>query len=331
MESNYLQQQRFKLQKRVRRLNSCSYLLFGSALKQFWHYLEEHPLWSGVLAKFAATAPSHEEEIVGMKSHRGTISVFATEREQQDFVYRVVEYCAKQPLAERLGAWHVVGRSLGQASKHSEILDLFREHFLEPFYEVLDEAVDDKAAVLSLLIRYKRKVEWFERADVASLASKGERTLAQHLYAYLFEQGLDFHIEPQSVSGEADLVAEELVLDAKVFDGQASSRGVRYLKHGFNQVLTYARDFNQSAGYLIVYRTCEEDLQFDFATSDMLVPHITCGGKVIFILVVDLCDYQTSASKRGSLKTFTVTAADLVEHQPTALLESPAAPVLPAT
>lgn len=47
------------------------------------------------------------------------------------------------------------------------------------------------------------------------------------MYAYLFDQGLDFHIEPQSVSGEPDLVAPELVLDAKLFDGQA--RNKRYV------------------------------------------------------------------------------------------------------
>jgi hypothetical protein len=292
-------------------------LQFKFEAAQFWNYLEEHPLWSGVLAQYVATAPSHDGELASMKTHRGSVSVFATEREQQDFVFRVVEHCAKQSLDEQLGAWYQVGRAYGQASKHSENLDLFREHFLEPFYEVLDEALDEQAAVLSLLVKYKRKVEWFERKQVAEICLRGERALVQHLYAYLFDQGLDFYIEPQSISGEADLVAQELVLDAKVFDGLSSSRGVRYLKHGFNQVLTYARDFNQSVGYLVAYRTCEDDLQFDFATSNMLVPHLTCGGKVIFIMVVDLCDYQASASKRGGLKTFTVMEADLIEQQST--------------
>ena len=97
------------------------------------------------------------------------------------------------------------------------------------------------------------KVEWFQRDELVKIDGD-ERDLAKHLYAYLFDQGLDFHIEPQSASGEADLVAAELVLDAKVFDGD--KRGLAYLASGFHQVHTYTRDFDQEVGYLIVYKTC---------------------------------------------------------------------------
>jgi hypothetical protein len=121
------------------------------------------------------------------------------------------------------------------------------------------------------------------------------------MYAYLFDQGLEFHIEPQSISGEADLVAPELVLDAKLFDGN-STHGKRYLISGVNQLLIYTRDFLQQEGYLVVYRTCPEDLQFSFARSDMIVPFMVIDGRVIYFLVVDVCEYGTSASKRGPLK-----------------------------
>lgn len=310
MDSQYLQQQRFQLQKRVRRLNSCGYQVFHSSFVQLWNYLHAQPLLAGVLAKLKAESPAHSEDLAGLTKQRH-VPVFTLERDATAFVFRVIEHCAQQPVNGTIGPETQIGRALVNASKHDEALDGFREHYLEPFYEYLDEALDQQAAVLSLLLKYKRKVEWFEREEVAALAVKGERTLAKHLYAYLFDQGLDFHIEPQSVSGEADLVSPELVLDAKVFDGDSSSRGVRNVKHGVNQLLTYTRDFNQLVGYLVVYRTCPEDLQFSFAGTDTLVPFVCLGGKTLYLMVVDICEYGTSASKRGVLRAHVLEESDL--------------------
>jgi len=308
MDSQYLQQQRFLLQKRVRRLNSCNHQLFHSALVQFWHFLLAHPLFAGVLAKLDAEAPDHRGDIESILK-RDEIPLFTQETDSLAFTFRVVQYCAQQPVDGRTGPELNIGHTLSRQREHAANLDGFRDAFLEPFYEHLDEALDQQAAVLSLLLKYKRKVEWFERKQVAELAGSGERTLAEHLYAYLFDQGLNFHIEPQSASGEADLVAPELVLDAKVFDGER--RSVSYVKSGVNQLLTYTRDFHQTTGYLVVYKTCPDDLQFSFERTDSLVPFITLSGKTLFLLVVDICEYEKSASKRGTNKTYRIAEGDL--------------------
>ena len=134
--------------------------------------------------------------------------------------------------------------------------------------------------------------------------------MAKHLYAYLFDQGLDFHIEPQSASGEADLVAPELVLDAKVFDG--SRRGAQYLANGVHRVHAYARDFNQEVGYLVVYKTCPETIDFTFSSAGQHAPYVTVGGKTIYIFVVDICEHEMSASKRGAMKVHAVEQEFLV-------------------
>lgn len=310
MDSHYLQQQRFQLQKRIRRLNSCDSKIFHSALVQFWNYLHAQPLLAGILARQKAEAPDHADDLAALQNWR--IPTFAHESEASAFVFRVIEHCAQQPLGEDLGPEIMMGRGFVRSGKTDELLDGFREHFLEPFYENLDESLDQQTAVLSLLIKYKRKVEWFERDIAHSLAADGERALARHLYAYLFDQGLDFHIEPQSASGEADLVSPDLVLDAKIFDGDASSRGTRYIKHGVNQLLTYTRDFNQRVGYLVIYRTCPEDLQFPFAGSDVLVPFVNFGGKILYLLVVDICSHERSASKRGGLRAHVMDTPDLI-------------------
>jgi hypothetical protein len=312
MDSQYLQHLRFQLQKRVKRLNSCNVNLFHSNLVQFWGYLNNQPLFAGVLARMDAESPRFDDSIEATFTQR-SFNISEREDEARAYYFRVIQYCAHEPYDSRKMPEVQFGQALGGASKYEECLDTFREEFLEPFYELLDEALDQQTAALSLLIKYKRRVEWFERDMVAQLATSNERTLAKHLYAYLFDQGLDFHIEPQSVSGEADLVAPELVLDAKIFDGKSESRGTRYIKHGVNQLLTYTRDFNQSVGYLVIFRTCEEDLQFGFATASSPVPFLCVGGKTLYFLVVDIYVYETSASKRGSLKAHVINEEDVLK------------------
>jgi len=301
MDSQYLQLQRFLLQKRHKRLNSCDVDLFHSLFVQFWNCLLQHPLFSGILAALDATEPLLTEEVE--LARRGKKPGFTTEKEAIAFTFRLLQYMAKQPLSNAKGPEVMLGFAAVSKKDLGDCLDWFRETYLEPFYEYLDEALDGQAAVLSLLLKYKRHVEWFHQEQVRELAQLGERQVAKHLYAYLFDQGLDFQVEPQSISGEADLVSRQLVLDAKVFDGDSSSRGKRYLIHGVNQLLTYLRDFQQHEGYLAIYKTCPEDLQFSFARQGSPVPYLAIDGKVIYFLVIDICQYETSASKRGALKT----------------------------
>ena len=298
MDSAYLQRMRFQLQKRVRRLNSCSHLLFHSSLVQFWDYLQSQPLTAGVLAKLDERAQPYFNEIEGLTARR-EMAQFTTEAEQYSFVYRVVQHCAAQPLSRDWGPELRIGIALSNNSKFEPALNLFREMFVEPLYEYLDDALDQQGAVLSLLVKYKRKVEWFEREALVQFAANDERKLARHLYAYLFDQGLDFQIEPQSASGEADLVAHDLVLDAKVFDG--ARRGLSYLASGVHQVHTYARDYNQEVGYLVVYKTCPDSIDFDFSKSGQFAPYLSVGGKTIYFFIIDICRYETSASKRGTM------------------------------
>lgn len=309
MDSAYLQRIRFQLQKRVRRLSSCPHYLFHSSLVQLWNYLQSQSLTAGILAKLEVQAKPYSDEIVAITT-RHEIEEFSTEAEQYAFVFRVVQHCALQPLGNGWGPELKIGHALSNERKHDDALNYFREIFLEPLYEYVDDALDQQGAVLSLLLKYKRKVEWFEREALAQLSAGDERKLAKHLYAYLFDQGLEFHIEPQSASGEADLVAPELVLDAKVFDG--SRRGVEYLASGIHQVHTYARDFNQEVGYLVVYKTCPETIDFTFSCEGQYAPYVTVGGKTIYVFVVDICEYGKSASKRGAMKVHTVEQEFLV-------------------
>ena len=114
------------------------------------------------------------------------------------------------------------------------------------------------------------------RTKFSADTKKGEKTLACDLYSYLHDQGLEFSIEPASISGRADLVSaqngpDRLVADVKVFEPQRS-KGMEYLRSGFNQVYQYIKDFNDSFGYLVVFKTCHDDLSINARVQDARYP-----------------------------------------------------------
>jgi hypothetical protein len=140
-------------------------------------------------------------------------------------------------------------------------LDSFRSLYLHPLYEYIDEHVDDRSYVLYALTRYKQACEWFGRKRLFDLwqadTQRGEHLLAMDLYEYLHQCGIDFHIEPFSASGEADMVSlqtgsdEPLIADVKIFNPD-KSKGAPYLIKGFHQLYRYTCDYNEPVGYLII-------------------------------------------------------------------------------
>lgn len=184
----------------------------------------------------------------------------------------------------------------------------------------MDEQLDDQKLILSLLRRYKHKCEWFARDALYSRfkveQSKGERILVQHLYEYLHDQGIDFHIEPHSASGEADFVEQQstddrLVADAKIFD-PGGGKGKSYIARGFGQIYRYTRDYNEPFGYLIIYQTSERDLAFALSGTALSTPYVTYNNKTICLLTVDIFPHDAPASKRGPLAPVEITEGDLI-------------------
>ena len=49
MDKAYVQNLRYKLQKRVRRLNSTEHQLFPNLLKHFWGFLKNYPVFLGII------------------------------------------------------------------------------------------------------------------------------------------------------------------------------------------------------------------------------------------------------------------------------------------
>ena len=167
---------------------------------------------------------------------------------------------------------------------------MVRTVFLEPFYEYLDEHIDDQQAILYFLRQYKHRCEWFQaerlRRAIEEDTQKGEKSLAFDLYEFLHQQGIDFHIEPYSASGIADFVTDQVgedrvVADAKVFWPE-KGKGKSYLIAAFHQAYTYSRDYNEPASFLVIFKMCKEDVNFLVPASQTMFPCLTLNNKTIF-------------------------------------------------
>lgn len=313
MDPIYIQNLRYKLQKRISRLNSVDDGdLFIITLSQFFRFFDEQNTFTGIIDVLLPNFPEIEKDVESIiKINK--IVYGDSEEEAAAIGYKVLRELKDNP-----NKLHELGFLYRQTGKIHEAIEAIREIFVEPFYEYVDEKLDDQRAMLALLMRYKHRSEWFHREQLwkyARIDRGAEKALALDLYSYLYDQGIDFMIEPSSITGEIDLIAaqhtqEPLLLDAKVFDG--GGRGKSYLRKGFNQIYTYTQQYNESFGYLVIYKICEKDLLFSLKHSGN-IPLLVHNHKTIFLITIDVYPHPKPVSQRPSIKATEITEEELVE------------------
>nr|WP_319510192.1 hypothetical protein [uncultured Draconibacterium sp.] len=321
MNSNLIQVLRYKLQKRVRRLNSIDnshYFHYHFALIQFWNFLQSQTVFKGILDDIENRYYKSIEDAEKILKASREIILFDNEIEEAAAAYFVIKKCIQDD-NDRIE--FSIGSMIFGRHDNENALSNFHENIVEPFYEFIDEKIDDEKLLLSLLIRYKRRTEWFNREILYSKwkeeTTKGEKILALDLYSFLFDQGIEFSIEPASISGEADLVSiqtdeEPLIADAKIFNPD-KSKNKSYIINGINQLYTYTLDYNETFGYLLVYNTSQTDLLLNFQRNEQSIPCISINNKTIFVLMIDIYPHEQSASKRGKLKAIELNENEIIE------------------
>ncbi len=325
MDSNLVQHYRYKLQRRVRKLNAAGFQTFHFSLRRFWGWLNENELFLAILEQASVLYPDAQKDAQTVLD--GSPLYGETENEEVAIAYWVLKACADST-DKKDTEIQIAHRYSRGSSKHDDALEHFKDIFVEPLYEFLDEQLDDQRAILALLRRYKQTSEWFnrnrllsiydeekERSKDGSKHSRAEKRLSLDLYEYLHNQGLIFSIEPSSVSGEADLVASQesddpVIADVKIFDPDAS-KNKSYLVSGFQQVYQYTLDYNEPFGYLVVFKTCESGLAISSSQQEQSTSFVTLNGKTIFFVIIDLHPHLKSASQRGKLKTYAITEEEL--------------------
>jgi len=318
MEDKYIQAIRYKLQKRVRRVNSAETSQFHACLSHLFQFIDAMPTLASVRdGLLARTALMNVEESVS-RIVNGEVLTGETEEESAAIGYVLLKRFVDD--SESTSLTSIAFRS-GAGTEYSEAFEFACAAFLEPFYEYIDEHIDDQQAILYVLRKYKQHCEWFRRNELHQLATsetrKAEESLAYDLYKYLHDQGIDFTIEPRTASGRPDLLTEQVgedkvLADAKVF-WPSENRGSAYICRGFNQLYTYTRDLNEPFGYLVIFKMCEEDLNLMLPPTEAMFPCLTYNNKSFFFVVVDVCEYKGTASERGKLKAYEITDEQLVQ------------------
>lgn len=309
MDALFVQNLRYKLQKRVGRLKSVEPGIFPVTLAQFWRFFDRQPTFVGILEELLAQFPDIGEEVDQI--FKGQALHGETEGEAAAIGHGVLRRLVKD------GNIQTLGFTYNRTGELHRSVETIREVFLMPFYEYVDEQLDDQRAMLTLITRYKHRSEWFHRErlwDLSQTERRGERLLALDLYSYLYDQGIDFTIEPSSVTGEIDLIAAQdtadpLLLDAKIFDGD--SRGKHYIRKGFAQLYTYTQQYNEPFGYLVIYKTTDRDLCFSLRLSTH-IPMVVHNHKTIFLITIDIHTYDKPVSQRGPLQAVEITEEELI-------------------
>ena len=216
-----------------------------------------------------------------------------------------------------------LGMTITTSMKYEDILRDINDMVVEPLINFIHDQIDDSGNVLYLIERFKLKCEWFRRDELYSLYAEdtrnGERKLDQALRAGLFDGGIDYPFsDPSSPSGRADIVAllesdDPLVLEVKVFDpdrGRDKSR----IKQGFQQILRYAQDYNQSVGYLIVFNCSDKQLVISPETTSEaeFPPRISYDGKTFFVIAIDVHPDVASASTERPVDRQVISFEELI-------------------
>ncbi|NPC50974.1 hypothetical protein HPC50_28380 [Corallococcus exiguus] len=206
--------------------------------------------------------------------------------------------------------------------RYDEMLDVIRDVAVVGLYEYCDEQIDARNTLYSVLLKYKKRSEWFRRARLRDVVKglegkKGERALAVDLQEYIFNQGVEFSIEPTSASGEVDLLLSDangrhLVIDAKYVAQDASPSEVkRKIAEGLHQVSRYCGDFDQPNGFLAVFIDTFVLPRLPLEESDGL-RFFRVKGVNVYVVLISI-HAAPSASKGGKAEELLVQQEDLLQ------------------
>jgi hypothetical protein len=344
MDQELVQRTRYILRARFRRAQTCPTSLFSATCKQLHHWLSSHPVVSGHihgvrrelgnganrvvqigLDLAARRAKLTDQAHVVRDSYEPGFYEASTLADHAAVCLSVLDAIASDDTPR--GDEFLV-RCLGEYLtgddhiKFDDALQTLRDVAIDGLFEFLDEHLDARNVVLALLVKYKQRAEWFQRAALRALAGPsdgtrgGERSLAMNLYEYLLDQSIEFFVEPVSGSGEADVVLREpsgkyVIVDAKhIKQDDSPSHIKRKLASGFHQVARYCDDYHEGAGHLVVFSESPRRLSVELEESDGW-RFLRLGSRLVYYTDIWIAD-SPSASKLGKAEEISVSKADLL-------------------
>ncbi|HXX23493.1 MAG TPA: hypothetical protein VEO19_10105 [Terriglobia bacterium] len=339
MDPQVIQRTRYVLRIRVRRAQTCPLALFPSACEHLLAWLESHPVLSSLVPRLKSPPAEAREQIEKIIADAPTsnpyypyFSYSAASAEEHaalclHVVRAVIRTAAMQPESRETALICLAEYLSGQLfDSAQEAVKALRDVPVDGTYEYLDEQIDTRNVVYSILLKYKQRSEWFHRSRLRAIAdeglegAKGERSLARDLQEYVFSEHVEFIIEPRSSSGEADLMLREpcgryLIIDAKYVPADATRSTIRdRIASGFHQVARYCEDFREPEGFLVSFIRSPKRISLELEESDGL-SFLKLGGKAVYYLAVQISD-EPSASKSGKADEVIIARGELVSPVP---------------
>ncbi len=308
----YQQNLRVRMQQYRNRLYKSDHASYGSQLKYLRDFIQQTPYLRGLVAEMEAQNPgvqwgdAEREQLRG----RGERLIHDTEGAAAKYSYGLLCDCAGNDNARQYAQRVSTERNFNAALRD------FTEIMIDPFINYLHDQIDEGSNVLYLLEKYKRRVEWFHRDELLARlradSRQSEDAVEAHLREYLFDQGIDYPFsQPRSPGGRVDVAADigedrPLILELKLFDLERSY-GKRYLRKGFRQIQTYADDYGQSVGYLVVFNCSPRRIDLRTSAGEQLwPPRIVVGHQTFFLVVIDVVMPEGSASKRDARRPYPI-------------------------
>lgn len=336
MDEQLIQRSRYLLRSRIRRAQTSPKYLFPSACKQMLDWINNHPIFSPILKKLENINPEAKSEIEKIVTHlkeknelcNYKIIVAENILEHAATCYHITRGIAslfdldEQMMFEGINQFASFITNENHY-KISESMEPVRDFAIDGLFEYLDEQLDNRNAIYGLLMKYKQRCEWFYKNELRDLTItghnglKGERALAVDLQKYIFDQGVEFVIEPVSSSGEVDLIlrasqGQYLVIDAKyIKEDLPKSAIIQKISSGFHQVMRYCEDYNEPEGFLVTFLNTDKRISLEISETDGF-PFFTIGSKVIYHIFINICDEQ-SASKSGKAEEVIISSSELKE------------------
>ena len=334
MDEQLIQRSRYLLRSRIRRVQTSPKYLFPSACKQLLDWINNHPIFSPIIKKLENINPEAKSEIENIvanlkeKNQRTDFRIIIAENfiEHAATCYHITNGIAnlfgldEQIMYEGINQFATLITNENHF-KISESIEPVRDFAIDGLFEYLDEQLDNRNAIYGLLMKYKQRCEWFYKNELRELTLnghnglKGERALAVDLQKYIFDQGVEFIIEPVSSSGEVDLIlraseGKYLIIDAKyIKDDIPKSAIIQKISSGFHQVMRYCEDYNEPEGFLVTFLNTDKRISLEISEADGF-PFFTIGSKVIYHIFINICD-EPSASKSGKAEEIIISTSEL--------------------
>jgi hypothetical protein len=303
---------RVRLHERRNRLYKTDWQTYKNELELMFKWLDKQPYLRALLAEVEAAEIDVDEWRAGGGLSHGGINFPDTEATRAKVCLHLARNANQQLFFE-----------ISKARSVSEGVRSFTEIVIDPLVAYLEDRIEEGSAILGVILRYQRWVEWFRRKELFDRYNadtrRGEAALDDHLREYLLANGIDFPFsQPESPSGKADVVAglgtdDPLALEVKLFLPE-SGKDDAYIRKGFGQAHRYASDYGLAAGYLVVFNLTDVPLVFDSTTKRPgSPPFVHVGDKTIFLISIWTHPEVPSASRRKSLDRHVIDESFLLE------------------